>query len=107
MAETIKVSTEEMRGTAQRFVAAQHTLDEAYRRMDRAIKILDTAWRGTAYTAMLMQWKLTYKNIERSNAKMQDAIDELNKSAELFDNNEALQINTFNNLDVGSSPFDA
>lgn len=106
MADIIHVSTEEMRNTAQKYVAAQNRLDVAYRRMDRAIKILDSAWVGPAYAAMCAQWKLVYNNISRSYEKMQDAIDELNCVANLFDEKEALHINAFESLDVGTSPFD-
>lgn len=106
MAEIIKVSTDQMRDTVSRFVSAQSTLRDAYDRMDRAVKVLDSAWKGIAYTAMRTQWSLTYKNIERANERMQDAIDELNRSAELFDSNESMQISTFQALDVGTSPFD-
>jgi WXG100 family type VII secretion target len=106
MAEIIKVSTDEMRETVSQFVSAQSSLQEAYNRMDRAVKVLDTAWKGIAYTAMRTQWSLTYKNIERANERMQDAIDELNQTAELFDSNESVQISSFQSLDVGTSPFD-
>ncbi len=106
MAEIIKVSTEEMRNTASQYVAAQAALEEAYDRMDRAVRVLDSAWKGEAYTLMRMQWSLTYKNIERANERMQDAIDELNQSADLFDANETRQVSAFQSLDVGTSPFD-
>lgn len=106
MAETIKVSTDEMRETVTQFVSAQNALRDAYTWMDRAVKVLDTAWKGAAYMAMKTQWDLTYKNIERANDKMQDAIDELNSTAELFDSNEAVQISSFQGLDIGTSPFD-
>jgi WXG100 family type VII secretion target len=106
MAEIIKVSTDEMRETVSQFVSAQSSLQEAYNRMDRAVKVLDTAWKGIAYTAMRTQWSLTYKNIERANERMQDAIDELNQTADLFDSNESMQISSFQSLDIGTSPFD-
>lgn len=106
MAERITVSTDEMRNTVTQFVSAQSTLGEAYERMDRAVKVLDTAWKGAAYAAMRMQWSLTYKNIERATERMQDAIDELNASAELFDSNESVLISNFQSQDVGTSPFD-
>ncbi len=106
MAEIIKVSTEEMRHTVAEFTTAQRELDEAYQWMDRAVKMLNSCWKGAAYSIMRTQWTLTYNNIERSNERMQDAIDELNKSADLFDSNEAAQISSFQALDVGTSPFD-
>ena len=105
MAEIIKVSTEQMRETVTEFIAAQHALQEAYDWMDRAVKVLDSCWKGVTYTAMRTQWNLTYKNIETANERMQDAIDELNKTADLFDSNESILISNFNSLDLGSSPF--
>ena len=59
---------------------------------------------------MRTQWNLTYKNIETANERMQDAIDELNKSADLFDTNESNLGSIFQDLDTGSgnqSPFSA
>lgn len=106
MAEIIKVSTEEMRHTVTEFIAAQRELDEAYKWMDRAVKMLDNCWKGTAYSVMRTQWTVTYNNIARADERMQDAIDELNKSAELFDSNESVQISSFQALDMGTSPFD-
>ena len=106
MAEIIKVSSDQMRDTVTQFVAAQSNLSEAYNRMDRAVKILDSCWKGAAYLAMRTQWGLTYKNIERANERMQDAIDELNESAQLYDSNESVLISNFQSLDVGNSPFD-
>lgn len=105
MAEIIKVSTAEMRQAVQTFTAAQSELQEAYEWMDRAVKTLDSCWKGTAYTLMRTQWNLTYRNIETANERMQDAIDELNASANLFDANESSLTGAFQGLDVGTSPF--
>lgn len=105
MAELVKVSTEEMRDTVSRYITAKASLKEAYEWMDRALKTLDTCWKGAAYMAMKAQWDITYKNIQLSEAKMQDAIDELNKTADLFDANELAAISSFKSLDVGTSPF--
>ena len=105
MAEAIKVSTEEMRNTVSEYTSAKASLTEAYQWMDRALKMLDSCWKGAAYMAMKAQWDLTYKNIQLSEAKMQDAIDELNATADLFDENESAQVSAFKSLDVGTSPF--
>ncbi len=105
MSEMIKVSPEEMRQTVSEYTTAKASLKEAYEWMDRALKMLDSCWKGAAYMAMKAQWELTYKNIQLSEAKMQDAIDELNKTADLFDENETNTANTFKSLDIGSSPF--
>lgn len=105
MAEIIKVSTDEMRAAVTRFQSAQSQLEGAYTWMDRAVRTLDTVWIGPAYVAMRTQWELTYKNIETANERMQDAIDELNNTANLFDSNEATLQSNFQSLDVGTSPF--
>lgn len=106
MAEIIKVSTEEMRECVTQFASAQSELQNAYTWMERSIKMLDSCWKGAAYTAMQTQWNLTYKNIETANERMQDAIDELNQTAELFDSNETSLTGNFQGLDLGDSPFD-
>lgn len=105
MAEIIRVSTDQMRNTVRRFESAQATLGDAYRRMDQAIANLGCGWKGEAFAAMRAKWSLIYSNICRSNEKMQDAIDELNASADLFDENEMKQLQKFESLDVGDSPF--
>ena len=106
MAEIIKVSTDEMRQTVSRFTTAQRRLDEAYTHMDRCVSLLDGRWTGPAFLAMQTQWRLMYNNIRQANEKMQDAIDELNATADLFDQNESKITGNFQSLEVGSSPFD-
>jgi len=56
--------------------------------------------------AMRTQWQIAYANIKRADDKMQDAVDELNTVANLFDENEATLQSTFSSLDTGTSPFD-
>ena len=106
MAERILVSTEEMRQTATQYQSAQGVLQNSFSELDRALKILETCWKGPAYMAMRTQWNIAYGNIKRADEKMQDAIDELNKVANLFDENESQLQSTFGSLDTGTSPFD-
>lgn len=106
MAEKILVSTDEMRQTATAYRGAQGELQDAFSELDRALKILESCWKGPAYMAMRAQWSIANGNIKRANEKMQDAIDELNTVANLFDENEATLQSTFSSLDTGSSPFD-
>lgn len=106
MADRITVSTDEMRETVIKYQSAKSTLSDAYERMNRAIKILDTCWRGVAYNVLRQKWVETYRNIVRANERMQDAIDELNATANLFDENESRQVGGFQAMDVGTSPFD-
>lgn len=106
MAERILVSTEEMRQTAARYQSAQGDLQNAFSDLDRALNILESCWKGPAYLAMRTQWNVAYKNIKRADEKMQDAVDELNTVAQLFDQNESQLQSTFGSLDTGTSPFD-
>lgn len=106
MAEIIKVSTDEMRETASQYAAAQAQLQQAYDNMDRIVDRLDGVWKGDAYLAMRTRWGLVYRNISTAYERMQDAIDELNVSANLFENNEMKIVNAVQSLDVGTSPFD-
>ena len=106
MAEKILVTTEEMRQTAAQYQSAQGDLQGAFSELDRALKILESCWKGPAYMAMRAQWNIAYGNIKRADDKMQDAVDELNKVANLFDDNEARLQSTFSSLDIGTSPFD-
>ena len=106
MAERILVTTEEMRQTATRYQSAQGELQSAFSEMDRALNILESCWKGPAYLAMRTQWNIAYKNIKRADEKMQDAVDELNTVANLFDESESSIQSSFGSLDTGTSPFD-
>ncbi|MBQ9459275.1 MAG: WXG100 family type VII secretion target [Oscillospiraceae bacterium] len=105
MAETIKITTEQMRETVEEYKVAKESLKEAYEWMDRSLRMLDTCWRGAAYMAMKAQWDVTYKNIRMADLKMQDAIEELNATANLFDAREADTSAKFSQLDTGVSPY--
>ncbi|MDE7244335.1 MAG: WXG100 family type VII secretion target [Oscillospiraceae bacterium] len=106
MAERILVSTEEIRQTAGQYQGAKGELQDAFTNLDRALKILESCWKGPAYMAMRAQWSVANGNIRRADEKMQDAIDELNKVANLFDENETALKSQFESLDTGTSPFD-
>lgn len=106
MAERILVSTDEMRQTATEYLSAKGELQDAFSSLDRALKILESCWKGPAYMAMRTQWNIAYKNIKRADDKMQDAIQELNSVARLFDQNESALQSAFSSLDTGTSPFD-
>lgn len=105
MAEIIKVTTDEMRQTAARYQSAQGELQTAFSQLDRALNILESCWKGPAYMAMRTQWQIAYGNIKRADDKMQDAVDELNKVANLFDQNESTIQSSFSALDTGTDPF--
>lgn len=105
MAEIIKVSTQQMRETAQNYTSAKQELENAYQNMDKAIKTMDKLWSGPAYVTMLATWAAVYKNIALSELRMKDAIDELNASAQIFDTTEGQTKSKAGALEQGKSPF--
>lgn len=105
MAETIKVSTEKMRETIQRYRSAEATLFEAYQRMNRTFEDLGYGWKGKAFADLRVKWTLIYSNIKRARHRMNDAIEELDYSAHIFDRTEEKNKSGFESLSVGSSPF--
>lgn len=105
MADIIKVSVEEMRAAVNSFKSCQNELENAYLTMSNAVRTVDSTWNGDASEAFKNQFDALYKNIEQTEAKVQDAIDEVSKAAELYEEAETNLESTFGGLDVGTSPF--
>jgi WXG100 family type VII secretion target len=107
MADIVKVSTEELRNTAGKFSTCQQELQTAYLTMSNAVRVLDGSYDGEASEAFKNQFGEMYKNIEQTEAKVQDAVDDLKKAANLYDENEREVAGIFDALDTGTSPFNA
>lgn len=105
MADIIKVSVEEMRAAVGSFKSCQAELENAYLTMSNAVRTVDTSWNGEASEAFKSQFDALYKNIEQTEAKVQDAIDEVSQAAEIYESAESSLESAFGGLDVGSSPF--
>lgn len=105
MADIIKVSSEAMRAAVSKFKSCQQELENAYLTMSNAVRTVDTTWNGDASEAFKSQFDALYKNIEQTEAKVQDAVDEVSKAAEIYDEAETSLENLFGGLDVGTSPF--
>lgn len=105
MAEMIRVSVPEMQITVEKYQASKNKLEDSFNAMDQALKILDTCWRGAAYEAFMATWRVTNGKIKHAEAKMADAIDELNASMQLFTENEQEITRKVSELEVGHSPF--
>lgn len=106
-ADIIKVSSEEMRAAVSSFKNCQTELENAYLTMSNAVRAVDTTWNGEASEAFKNQFDSLYKNIEQTEAKVQDAIDEVSKAAEIYDQAEKALESAFGGLDVGTSPFNS
>lgn len=107
MADIIKVSGEELRATVAKYNTQKAQLQTAYLQMSNAVRTVDGSWNGDASEAFKAQFDQLYKNIEQTEAKVQDAVDEMTKAAEIFDEVEQANQTAFQNLEVGTSPFDS
>ncbi len=105
MAEMIKVSTEEMQSTLNAYNTQKASQTTAYESMKNTISGLSGDWQGEASNTFQNQFQQFYTNIAMSEAKMQDAVDELAKSADLYQTAENETKGDAGSLDVGRSPF--
>lgn len=105
MADVIKVSTQELINAVSNFKTQQMQLQNAYLLMYRNIHGLDGKYVGDASEALKDQFEQMYKNIEQTEAKVQDAVDELQKTADIVDEVEANLQSAFRGLDTGTDPF--
>ena len=105
MADVIHVSTDQLREAVNKYNTCKAQLQTAYLQMSNAVRTVDSSWNGDASEAFKNQFDQMYKNIEKTEAKVQDAVDELTKAAEIYDQIESANQSTFANLDVGTDPF--
>ena len=105
MADVIHVSSDELRNAVTKYNTQKAQLQTAYLQMSNAVRQVDGSWNGDASEAFKAQFEQMYKNIEQTEAKVQDAVDEMTKAAEIFDEVEQENQTAFQNLDVGTSPF--
>ena len=105
MADVIKVSTEELISAVNKYSSTKSQLENAYLQMYRNVHGLDGSYIGDASEALKNQFEQMYKNIEQTEAKVQDAVDEMTRAAEIYDEIEQMNQSTFANLEVGTDPF--
>jgi WXG100 family type VII secretion target len=103
MAERILVSTEEMRNTVSTYESNKSKQQTAYLQMSNAVRTLDGFWDGPASEVFKGAFNALYKNLETSEQRMQDAIDELKKSADLYDQTNDDISGKMGQLEAGSS----
>ena len=74
-------------------------------KMNQVVQGLRGVWSGDAANTFYQKFNEFYKNIKLSEDKMQDAIDELTRSSDVFAQAERDVKNIASNLQTGSSPF--
>jgi len=92
MAERITVSTEEMRNTIEVYKTNKAKQQTAYLQMSNAVRELDGAWDGIASEAFKSAFDALYRNLESSELHMEDAINELTKSAGIYEDVEESEV---------------
>lgn len=105
MADILKVTPEELQSTASQFKNYQTTLQIAYLTMSDAVRSLTTTWTGTASSQFASQFDSMYKNLSQTEEKMNDAIDELCKAHDIFQESEDAIKGQVDSLEEGTSPF--
>ena len=105
MADVLKVTPEELQSTANQFKNYQNELKIAYLTMSNSVRTLDGTWNGEASEQFKSQFESMYKNLEQTEQKMTDAIDELLKAHDIYQEAENAIKGQVDALDEGTSPF--
>ena len=105
MADVLKVTPEELQNTANQFKSYQQSLQTAYLKMSDAVRNLDTTWNGEASEQFKTQFDNMYKNLSQTEQKMADAIDELLKAHDIYQEAENAIKGQVDALEEGTSPF--
>lgn len=105
MAERIKVSTEDMQATIQKYTSSKQEQQNAYMEVRNAVTAIEATWQGEASTAFRNSFNAMYPNIEKTEAKMDDAINELKAVDAAFQDAETGVTTTTGGLEQGTNPF--
>lgn len=105
MADILQVTPEQLQQTAQQFKTYQSQLQTAYLKMSNTVRRIDAIWNGEASEQFKAQFDSMYKNLEQTEQKMQDGIDELLKAHDTYLTTEQAIQKTTQQLETGTSPF--
>lgn len=102
MAERILVSTELMLQTMQQYENNKNKQMIAYLQLYRTVHSLDGVWVGAAHDVFIERFEALYNNISQSEERMQDAVNELRSSSDIFQAAEDDIKGEASGLDAGS-----
>ena len=102
MAERILVTPEMMLQTMQQYENNKNKQMIAYLQLYRTVHSLDGVWQGEAHDAFIERFEALYNNISQSEERMQDAVDELRASSDIFQQAEDEVKSDVSALDAGS-----
>lgn len=104
-ADKLLVDSAEVTQAAAQFKTYMGQMETAYLRMSDAVRTLDSTWNGEASEQFKTSFDNMYNNLKQSSDKMQDAVDEMTKAVEIFDEVENQIKAMAEGLETGTSPF--
>lgn len=104
-ADVLKVDPQQLVSTASKFKSEMQNMQVAHLKMSEAIRSLDGTWDGGASEQFKSNFDAMYNNLKLTDEKMTDAVEELLKANELFEQYEQQNQQLAASLDEGTSPF--
>ena len=107
MPDQIRVESSELEACVAAYKTSLSTLEDAVNTYEKALDALRNDWTGRAFAAMSAKVLSLVLQIRNSFQRVNDAVEELNFTKDLFEENEAKLTNRFTSLDEGTkSPFE-
>ena len=105
MADRMRVSTEQLKKTADRFSKEREKMEETCRETAGTARGTQEYWRGPAGEAFLNRFSAMEGELMKTDRRVQDAVDGLLKAAGIFEDSEKETSGKAQSLDTGLSPF--
>ena len=105
MANALKVSTEELKAASGEFSRHRSVLNTTCNQIANNVHSAQNSWKGKACAAYMDRFDQMYAELQQTDVKMQDAVDELLKAADIFEGSEKQTKNMMSMLETGESPF--
>lgn len=107
MADQIRVESSELEACVAAYKTSLNTLEDAVNTYERALDALRNDWTGRAFAAMSAKVLSLVLQIRNSFQRVNDAMEELNFTKDLFEQNETGIKTNINSLEEGTkSPFE-
>jgi WXG100 family type VII secretion target len=103
--DTLLVSTEEMVNAVNIFNTQKSAQMTAYESMKSTVAEMAGSWLGEASQNFQSQFQSFYSNIAQSEARMQDAVTEMEKAVDIFSAVESEHKGNFAAMDTGRGPW--
>jgi len=105
MANTLKVSTEELKNASGEFSRHRTALSNTCGQIASTVHSAQSTWKGKASASYMDRFDQMYSELKQTDDKMQDAVDELLQAAGIFESSEKQTKTMMSGLETGDSPF--